>query len=57
MVQLKRDPKGEEKRIRATLKKNLRTCEDPVTSDVATRITYLSQENYRYRQILENVST
>jgi hypothetical protein len=54
VVQLKRDPNGEEKRIRATLRKNMLRRED--TSEMATQITLLSQENSRYRQIFDSVS-
>ncbi|ELT87875.1 hypothetical protein CAPTEDRAFT_222380 [Capitella teleta] len=52
IVQLKRDPNGEEKRIRATLRKTMLRHDD--SSEMAAKITQLSQENSRFKQILEN---
>ena len=54
VIQIKRDPKGIETRIRATLKKEKFTQNSG--TDVQKKIRQLIEENTRYKHILEIVS-
>ncbi|XP_064602848.1 gamma-aminobutyric acid type B receptor subunit 2-like [Liolophura sinensis] len=52
VVELQRDPEGEDKRVRATLKKPSKRDKNGV-SDLHDRVKILSDENIRYKDILE----
>lgn len=55
VVELQRDPEGEDKRVRATLKKPSKRDKNGA-SDLHDRVKILSDENIRYKDILEEVS-
>ena len=54
LIELRRYPKGDEKRMRATLRKA--TKKVTTDSDLQQKIRHLGEDNYRYRQMLESVS-
>ncbi|KAI0215382.1 Gamma-aminobutyric acid type B receptor subunit 2 [Lamellibrachia satsuma] len=56
IIELRKDPVGSDRRIRATLRKTKCAAVDSNSSVMQDDIRHLMQENARYKQILEEVS-
>jgi len=56
IIELRKDPVGNDRRIRATLRKAKCTPVDSNSSVMQDDIRHLMQENARYKQLLEEVS-
>ena len=57
VVELKRTPKGDDRRMRATLKKATLKTDSNTGSELHQKIRVLADENFKYSQLLERVKT
>lgn len=60
VIEIKRDPSGDEKRMRATIRKStlrstLRKGQTPDTADIHSKIRRLAEENFKFKEQLEKV--
>ena len=61
VIEIKRDPTGDEKHMRATIRKStlrstLRKGQAPDTADIHTKIRKLADENLKFKEQLEKAS-
>ena len=61
VIEIKRDPSGDEKRMRATIRKStlrstMKKGQMPDNVDIHTKIRKLAEENFKFKEQVEKVT-